>query len=477
MEYYLRMQLNVEKLQCFNAFIVLFTLAVKTINVVSCPSDCNCRSTSVKCNPGQTAWPFVLDQTTTVLSLSGLPSKHNTLHHIQQANVQQVTQLITLRVTYSEVNTIDDGAFAGLNELRELSIADNDLSSLNGGVSRGLTRLRTLDISGNHYCQFDKTLFTHIKSIEELNLGDMKISKLSPDIFAYLNNLRVLKLYSNHLKRLNASVLGPLTSLTMLDLSDNLFCDLPKTLKRKLNSLTTLYLSDNPWSCHCQLYWFHDLKPEFLVSGRDGGEVVCNGPARVKYHAFINVPNTDFKCKPPKGLHCDSQLYRIDVHHKLSINCEFEGNPIPEVKWTSPSGVSFLEAGTRSGQYSILDNGTLVINGVGKTDDGQWTFEVNNGTASDNVTVRVEVTGITTTTLSTPSSSTSTSTTIAFTTTTTTTSPTTTTTTTTATPTTTSSTTITSTVLPSTPTKKSSTSTITSPNTPPSTKGGTVKPV
>ena len=249
-----------------------------------------------------------------------------------------MTQLKSLIVTYSEVNTIADGAFAGLNELRDLSIADNNLRSLNGFVFRGLPQLRTLDISGNHYCQFEKTLFTHIKSIEELNLGDMKISKLSPDIFSDLNNLRVLKLYSNHLKRLNASVLAPLLSLTTLDLSDNLFRDLPKTLKPKLNSLATLHLSNNPWSCHCQLYWFHDLKPEFLVSGRDGGEVVCNGPARVKYHAFINVPDTDFRCKPPKVLHCDSQLYRIDVHHNLSINCEFEGNPIPEVKWISPLG-------------------------------------------------------------------------------------------------------------------------------------------
>ena len=410
MEYYLRMQLNVEKLQCFNAFIVLFTLAVKTINGVSCPTDCICRVGSVKCNPGQTAWPSGLDPTTTVLSLSGLPSKHNTLHHFQRSNVQSVTQLITLIVTYSEVNTIDDGAFAVLNKLHELSIADNNLRSLNSSVFRGLPKLRTLDISGNHYCQFDKTLFTHIKSIEELNLGDMKISKLSPDIFSYLNNLRVLKLYSNHLKKLNASVLGPLTSLTTLDLNENLFRDLPKTLRPKLNSLTALHLSNNPWSCHCQLYWFHDLKPEFLVSGRDGGEVVCNGPARVKYHAFINVPAKDFRCKPPKVLNCDSQLFRIDVHHHLSINCEFEGNPIPKVKWTSPSGVSFIEAGTRSGKYSILDNGTLVINGLGKTDDGKWTFEVYNGTASDNVTVTVEVTGITTTTLSTPSTSTSTST-------------------------------------------------------------------
>ena len=144
MEYYLRMQFKAEKLQSFSSFIVLYILLFKPIHVDSfCPTDCNCRSTSVKCNPGQTAWPSGLDPARTIfLSLSGLPSKHNTLHHVRQSNLQPVTHLNTLIVTYSEVNTIDDDTFAGLNELRDISFADKDLRSLDGGVFRGLLKFK-----------------------------------------------------------------------------------------------------------------------------------------------------------------------------------------------------------------------------------------------------------------------------------------------------------------------------------------------
>ena len=458
------MHIKMEKLQCFNAFIIFFTLSVKLTNVVSCPTNCFCAGQtqgSVRCQ-GLSAWPSGLTNAVTSLSLSGLPTQRNTLNHIQQANFQTLTNLYTLIITYSEVRTIDDGAFAGLNNLRDLNLANNQLSSLNGENFRGLPKLRTLDVSGNRKCYFDKTLFVYLKDIEELNLGDMGISKLSTDIFSELNKLKVLKLYSNDLVQIKPAVLAPLALLETLDLNGNLLRELPKVMKQKLNSLKSLHLSQNPWECHCQMYWLRELKHEFLINGIEGGEVICNGPAKVRYQSYLHVPDDEFVCTPPKIIRCDQIKYSIDVHHTLTMHCDFEGNPIPDVKWVKPGGTEFVGTGTTHGQYTVLDNGTLVINGIDKPDDGQWTFQVFNGTASDSTTVTVEVTGITTTTLSTPSTSTTTTTTTSTTTTTpTTTTKTTSTTTTKSTSTITTTATSTTTTTPTTTTKPTSSTKLT----------------
>lgn len=383
--------------------IVLGSVAVLT-TVSACPADCVCRRDSVNCLPGLTGWPYGFTSIITSLSLSGLPSKHNTLHHIQrQPNLLALVNLTRLVITYSKVTVIDDKAFAGLNKLTVLSLADNELRSLNENTFRGLPSLITLDLSGNQNCQFTKTVFSPINDIEELNLGDMNITMLPADIFSELNNLKVLKLYSNRLKTITPKIFEPLSLLESLDLSENLLRDLPHTLKPMLNRLRGLHLSDNPWECTCQLYWFHELKKEFLINTLNGGEVICHSPDTIKYTAFVNVLYNEFLCRPPKILHCYNNRYELDVNHTLVVSCEFEGSPVPEIKWIQPGGKEFTSAVKTDGQHFVFENGTLIIKGISIEDDGQWIFLISNGTAYDMAYVTVKVVTPITSTFSTSS--------------------------------------------------------------------------
>ena len=381
--------------QLFYLLITFFGIAATIRAVQSCPVNCMCRGSAVRCSPGLTGWPYGVTGTVTSLSLSGLPSNHNTLRHIQgQSDLLALVKLNRLVVTYSEITAIDDEAFAGLSSLQFLSLADNELKSLNKNTFRGLPNLRTLDLSGNQNCQFNRTAFSLINDITELNMGDMNITMLPVDIFSELNNLKVLKLYSNRLKTITFEILEQLSFLESLDISDNLLRGLPQTLKPMLNRLRGLHLSDNPWNCSCQLYWFRELKKEFLINTVNGGEVICLDPDTIKYTAFVNVPYSDLV------LRCDSNRYTIDLHHTLMVSCKFEGCPVPKVKWIQPGGKEFVRTVTADGQHSVMENGTLIIKRVSMADAGQWTFLIDNGTVNDIAYVTVEVVNTITNTLS-----------------------------------------------------------------------------
>ena len=209
--------------QLFYHLITFFGTAATIRAVSSCPVNCTCRGLEVRCSPGLTGWPYGVTTIVTSLSLAGLPSKHNTLHHIQrQPDLLALVKLNRLVVTYSEITAVDDEALAGLSRSQFLSLADNELKSLNKNTFRGLPNLRTLDLSGNQNCQFNRTAFSLINDIKELNLGDMNITMLPVDIFSELNNLKVLKLYSNRLKTITFEMLENLSFLESLDISDNL---------------------------------------------------------------------------------------------------------------------------------------------------------------------------------------------------------------------------------------------------------------
>lgn len=373
--------------------------AVATKLTTACPSNCVCggqTQDSVTCQAGLRMVPFGLSGTVTFLSFSGKPSMHNHIPHIQQSDFQSLTNLYSLVISYSDIRTIDDKAFDGLNDLHDLSLANNALTSLTSEKLRGLPKLRTLDLSGNHNCSFDNTLFAHVKQIEELNLGEINISSLSSDIFSGLAGLKVLLLYSNNLKTIQTNVFRPLTLLESLDITGNSLHDLHKSLKPKFKSLRALHLSNNPWICDCRIFWFYELKTEYLANPFDGGTVVCDGPQELRYKAFVNIP-AKAVCASPKILGCDNTYFRTYVNQTLSVNCEFEGNPTPQIKWILPTGKELKNTGTTNERYTILNNGTLAINAVDRQDGGQWTFKVYIGNQSDIIRVSLEIMDPTTT--------------------------------------------------------------------------------
>lgn len=401
---------NMEICFILYAFLLIWIVSVECTSMLSCPTNCTCRGKASRCTSGFTAFPQTFDASVEYLAISGSESQKNTITTIGKANLQRTGSLFTLVITYSDVHSVEDEAFDSLTNLHDLSLANNDIQNLKAETFKGLLKLRTLDLSGNINCKFDKNMLTYITDIEELNIGNMNIRSLEKDFFASTTKLKVLKLYTNGIKELHQDLFAPLQSLDTLDLNGNLLSGLPVELKPMFKAMKNVHFSDNPWQCNCQLLWLRELPASFVASRTDTSEIVCNGPSSLKYNSFVNVPESKFTCIPPKVVRCEQTRYSLDVNHRLTISCEFQGDPVPEVKWVRADSFEIDGKGTAKGKYEILGNGTLLIDSVDTTDDGDWTVTAYNSTAHGDLKINVHVI-ITTTSTTTTSTSTTTTTT------------------------------------------------------------------
>ncbi|KAL3878271.1 hypothetical protein ACJMK2_030636 [Sinanodonta woodiana] len=391
---------------------VLFCLIVLCLFDVlaqSCPPGCQCTPTArnIVCTTSLSSLPTPPNGTR-YMSLSGIPNRHNHISSITKTALVPYGRMtvLVLSLAYSEIQTVEDGALSQLRFLLDIDLSHNEIKTIKNGMFAGLQYLRTIDVSGNEYCKIEANAFNGLHSLEVLNLGGMKLSKLSNDTFNGLPKLKTLKLFDNNIKRLSPAMFQPIVSLEILDVSGNFLRDLDSDLKPQFMRLKSLVLSDNPWQCHCQLLWLRDLDQSLISNPLTGSEVICAGPDSLKYHSLRNVPKEKFICIPPRVIRCDSSSYTVEEHNSLTISCEIEGDPIPEVAWIRPDGLRIDGRDTEHGQYNIDENGTLTISSAEDIDNGNWEIVVYNKTVSDNTDIYVKVNRLTTTTQSTTTTST-----------------------------------------------------------------------
>ncbi|KAH3843805.1 hypothetical protein DPMN_117336 [Dreissena polymorpha] len=155
--------------------------------------------------------------------------------------------------------------------------------------------------------------------------------------------------------------------------------------------MTQVHLTENPLQCNCLLSWLREMPSHFVHSALDSSSVVCNGPQKLRYAPIVNVPDKYFLCIPPKVLRCKQTTYSVDINQPLSIFCEFDGDPVPEIKWTRPDGHEYNGRNTSTGAYEVTQNGTLIVDGVTMNDYGEWKVIAYNKTAPDELSVTVHV--------------------------------------------------------------------------------------
>ncbi|KAH3843742.1 leucine-rich repeat and fibronectin type-III domain-containing protein 5-like [Dreissena polymorpha] len=322
------------------------------------------------------------------ISISGDANNLNNIPTIRKTDFQAVSRVTSLVISWSQVKTVEDGAFEKMADLKTLSLTDNELESLNATTFAGIPLLKELDLSGNRICKFDETIFNNIQSISVLNLGDMNLLFIREDFFNSLHSLRVLKLYTNHIKTVSENLILNLPALENLDLSANQLQTIPVEWKPKFQTMKRVHLVENPLHCNCLLAWLQEQPYQTTL---DSGSLVCNGPQKLRYSSFLNVPDRDFVCIPPKVLHCEQSTYSVGVNQQLSIVCEYGGDPVPEIKWTRPDGQVYDGRNTSEGGYHVAENGTLLIYRVLMSDNGLWKVTAYNQTTSDNMLINVIV--------------------------------------------------------------------------------------
>nr|XP_020471295.1 immunoglobulin superfamily member 10 isoform X1 [Monopterus albus] len=133
------------------------------------------------------------------------------------------------------------------------------------------------------------------------------------------------------------------------------------------------------------------------VSDKDTGNYLC--VAQNKIGDDLQLMKVTVSMKPAK---IEPKLYgkkQVRYGNDLKVDCKASGAPKPEISWGLPDGTvvnSALQSDTSSGRgrarrYTLFNNGTLYLNQVGMSEEGDYTCYAENQVGKDEMHVHITV--------------------------------------------------------------------------------------
>uniref|UniRef100_A0A8B9Q4Z8 Immunoglobulin superfamily member 10 n=1 Tax=Apteryx owenii TaxID=8824 RepID=A0A8B9Q4Z8_APTOW len=130
------------------------------------------------------------------------------------------------------------------------------------------------------------------------------------------------------------------------------------------------------------------------VSIQDSGQYLCVAANR---HGSARLLVTFITMKPAK---IDQKQYfkkLVPYGKDFKVDCKASGSPAPEISWSLPDGTTINnvmqadDSGRRSRRYVLFDNGTLYLNKVGITEEGDYTCYAQNTLGRDEMKIHITV--------------------------------------------------------------------------------------
>jgi Leucine-rich repeat (LRR) protein len=134
-----------------------------------------------KCfNAALTDIPPGLDTSLTLLVLS-----YKNISAIQNNKFfgLRLRELNRIDLSNNRLHTIEEGAFWGLDKLRELRLQNNKLSVIHPATFKEAFSLTRLDVGENSIRQFHVETLKNNKKLEYFNIGDNNLESISPDTY------------------------------------------------------------------------------------------------------------------------------------------------------------------------------------------------------------------------------------------------------------------------------------------------------
>ncbi|KAG7480323.1 immunoglobulin superfamily member 10 [Solea senegalensis] len=134
-----------------------------------------------------------------------------------------------------------------------------------------------------------------------------------------------------------------------------------------------------------------------IMSNKDAGDYLC--VARNKIGDDLQLMRVSVSMKPAKIEPKKHNKKQVAYGNDLKVDCKASGEPKPEISWGLPDGTlvnSALQAdasngGGRARRYTIFDNGTLYLNQVGMSEEGDYTCYAENQVGKDEMHVHITV--------------------------------------------------------------------------------------
>lgn len=151
----------------------------------------------------------------------------------------------------NNIQTIAEGAFAGLDSLEILNISGNSIRQLTPNVFTTV-QLKVLDLSRNDMAVIGDSTFVYLRYLEELDLQRNSLQFLGENTFSGLIGLKSLYLTNNDISVIAPNTFAGMRTLIRLDLSFNSLTQIsgamfgPNRLSLRKLFIRNNYLEDIP---------------------------------------------------------------------------------------------------------------------------------------------------------------------------------------------------------------------------------------
>ncbi|XP_069364784.1 leucine-rich repeat-containing protein 15-like [Maniola hyperantus] len=190
----------------------------------------------------------IFTQPTPFVNLQELHIVNSNVPSIGQYSFWGLQNLRLINLTHNNLTSIGADNFRGLINLTELHLDYNNIEQMPSETFRHLTALNTLNLAHNQISTLVPRLFRMLAKLSFLDLSDNPLADLNPEVFKDIQHLRIFKCRRCLLRRINTQIYHLVPHLDELDLGENLFKYLTSDEFISLKKLKKLRLDGNQLS-------------------------------------------------------------------------------------------------------------------------------------------------------------------------------------------------------------------------------------
>ncbi|XP_045480229.1 immunoglobulin domain and leucine-rich repeat-containing protein 2 [Harmonia axyridis] len=336
---------------------------------------------------------------------------NNKLANFTSNALADLQSLHCLDISHNSIQYFSKGIFDSLINLEFLNVAHNPIVNIPSGTFRGLRRLKSLDLSGTQISNFPFGLLHFSPELQSLTVDETNIEEFHNSELLGVPRLRKLNVRRNKkLKKIESYIFSDTPLIEELDISGNGLTFLHESIAN-LTHLKYLNISNNPWACDCRMFWFAPWVESKKKSNLTLSDLSC-GP-----YAYPNdmIPTLQhLNCTAPyMTFKTPTMQYRL--RSNALLECKYSANPPPSITWITPTREVFhwnpdpaipdvfekhphahdklmVPMRVIPPRIQVLDNGTLLIKNVTRSDCGRYICYASNPIANttDNVLLHID---------------------------------------------------------------------------------------